>query len=164
MSPSDPRRPGGRPQQWRAWAHTLGAARANMLVIGIGYAIYALSLLLQGSRWERTPAYRNLLLILPQWGWGAFFAAVAAMLLAATALPGRRWLAVAALTAGLAITIPWTLAFIVRWATSTNTTPETWVSWATNAYLLTRAALLLDYKEVLIPSSRQRHQRDGEHD
>lgn len=138
----------------------LGASRGNMLVIGTGYGIYALSLLLQGDRWSRTPAYHNLLAIMPAWGWGAAFGAVAALLLAALGFYGNRALSVAALTAAAAITVPWTLAFLVRWLTNNSTTPETWVSWAVNAYLLARSAVLLDYREVLVPS-RRRQDGDG---
>lgn len=123
-----------------------------MLVIGTGYAIYALSLLLQPARWSRTPAYRNLLAILPAAGWGVVFAVVSALLFAAVACYGKRWLSVTALTAAAAITVPWTLAFLVRWATNDATTPETWVSWSVNAYLIARTAVLLDYREVLVPS------------
>lgn len=141
----------------RPFTRTLGASRANMLVVGAGYAIYALSLIFQGTRWTRTPAYRNLLAIMPAAGWGACFAAVAAALLAAVALYGRRWLSVAALTAAGIITAGWTLAFVVRWWTNGSTTPETWVSWAVNCFLLARAAVLLDYREMLVPS------RDGGH-
>lgn len=133
---------------------TLGAARANMLVLGTGYAIYALSLLLQGVRWYRTPAYHNLLAVMPASGWGICFAVVSVTLLAAVYWHGKRWLPVTALTLAATITVPWTLAFVVRWATSDSTTPETWVSWATNAYLITRAAILLDYREVLVPARR----------
>lgn len=132
----------------------LGASRANMLVIGAGYAVYALSLLLQGARWSRTPAYHNLLAVMPAPGWGTCFAVVSAALLAAVGRQQDRALSVAALTAAGVITAAWTLAFLVRWATSDSTTPETWVSWAVNAYLLARSAVLLDYREVLIPGRR----------
>jgi hypothetical protein len=132
----------------------LGASRANMVVIATGYGIYALSLLFQGARWGKTPAYHLLLTVMPQAGWGACFAAVTVALVAAVRLPAIRWLSVAALTAALIITVAWTLAFLVRWATSGSTTPETWVSWAVNTYLLARSAVLLDYREVLVLARR----------
>lgn len=140
-----------------AWApvRALGTSRSNMLVVGSGYAIYALSLLLQPLRWSRTPAYHDLLVIMPAAGWGAFFGAVSAALLAAVFLYRLRWLSVTALTAAGVITLAWSLAFLVRWATNNSTTPETWVSWAFNAYLLGRAAILLDYREALIPGGRR---------
>ena len=150
------------PRLSRPFARSLGSSRANMIVIGAGYAVYALSLLLQPLRWSRTPAYHNLLAIMPAPGWGACFAAASAALLAAVFLYRQRWLSVAALTAAGVITLAWTLAFIVRWATNDSTTPETWVSWAVNAYVLGRAAILLDYREVLVPSrASEREGPDG---
>jgi hypothetical protein len=117
----------------------LGAARANMLVIAVAYGIFALSLLFQPARWQQTPAYANLLAILPQQAWGGAFTAVCALLAAAAVLPGRRWLPVPALAAGVAITTFWSAAFIIRWATSPDTTPVTWVSWAVFDLILLRA-------------------------
>lgn len=133
----------------------LGAARANMLVITAAYAIFALSLLLQPARWAATPAYANLLAIMPQRAWGALFAVTAVMLGAAVRLYSRRWLSVIALSAALAITTTWTAAFLIRWATSQSTTPETWVSWAVFEYLLVRALVLLGYREVKVPDGQR---------
>lgn len=132
-----------------------------MLVVGTGYGIYSLSLMLQGIRWSRTPAYRNLLAIMPAAGWGIAFGVVSALLFAAVAVYGRRLLSVAALTAAGVITAGWALAFVVRWITNGSTTPETWVSWAFNCYLLARAAILLDYREVLVPSRSGGHGDGG---
>lgn len=147
------------PRLTRPFTRAIGASRANMLTIGLGYGIYALSLLLQGARWSRTPAYSNLLALMPATAWGACFAAVSAALFAAVAVYRLRWLSVTALTAAGIITLAWTFAFVVRWATNDSTTPETWVSWAVNAYVLGRAAILLDYREVLVPSRSS--DRDG---
>lgn len=130
---------------------TLGAARANMLVITAAYGIFAVSLIAQSARWASTPAYANLLAIAPQRTWGALFAITAAMLGTAVRLPSLRWLSVAALSVALAITTTWLAAFVIRWLTSGNTTPETWVSWAVFEYLLIRALILLGYKEVRVP-------------
>lgn len=126
-------------------------ARANMLVIAVAYAILAASLLLQGARWGKTPAYLNLLEIMPQQGWGAVFAVIAALLLAAVWRFRLRWLSVTALTCAFMLTTAWGGAFVVRWLTSSSTTPETWVSWFVFDYLVIRAVALLDYEEVKIP-------------
>ena len=56
----------------------------------------------------------------------------------------RRWVSILAITAAGMVTVGWGAAFMVRWLTSTSTTPETWVSWAVFGYLLVRAAALLD--------------------
>lgn len=140
------------------FARALSPARAHMTVIGTGYAVYALSLLFQPVRWNRTPAYHNLLAIMPAPAWGACFAVIAAALAAAVAFPRVRWVAVTALTAALAITLPWTGAFVVRWLTNDSTTPETWVSWAVNAYLIIRAAILLDRE---VTAAREGQGGDG---
>ena len=145
----------------RPFTRTLGASRSNMLVIGTGYGVYALSLLFQPTRWSRTPAYHNLLAIMPAPAWGLCFALTSAALFAAVAVYRMRWLSVAALTAAGVITLAWTLAFLVRWATNDSTTPETWVSWAVNAYMLGRAAVLLDYREVLVPSRASEREGPG---
>jgi hypothetical protein len=132
----------------RPFTRMFGTARANMFTIGIAYTVYALSLLLQPRRWSRTPAYHLLLEVIPADAWGCCFAVAAAGLFAAVATSRHRWLVVAALSAAGAITVAWALAFLVRWATNGSTTPETWVSWAVNAYLLIRAAAYLDYQEI----------------
>lgn len=117
-----------------------GGTRVNMLVIAGAYAVFAVSLIFQPARWAATPAYANLLAIMPQQAWGAQFAVVAAFLAVAAAARGRhRWLTVIALSLGLAITTTWVAAFVIRWLTSASTTPETWVSWAVFEYLLVQA-------------------------
>lgn len=128
--------------------------RPNMIVISIAYATFAASLTFQPRRWSSTPAYRNLLAIMPQQAWAAAFAVVAGLLAAAVIWHSLRPLSVIALSAGLAITATWCAAFIVRWLTSSSTTPETWVSWAVFGYLLLRALTLLGYEEVKVPSWR----------
>lgn len=137
----------------------LGASRANMLVIAVAYAVFAVSLLLQPSRWGLTPAYHDLLAIMPQGAWGVLFAAVSAFLGAAAWPRPPRWLPVAALSAGLAVTTCWCAAFVIRWATSPNTTPETWVSWALFDYVLLRALALLDREEGRAAAPRDRAPR-----
>lgn len=123
----------------QAALRALGAARADMLVMAGAYTVFALSLLFQPQRWSLTPAYANLLAIMPQQAWGAAFAAVCALLAAAATLPGRRWLLAAALVPGVAITTFWAAAFVIRWMTSPDTTPETWVSWLVFDLVLLRA-------------------------
>lgn len=148
-------RPASPPKTRRMIRPTVRAVRptprTNMLVIGISYAVFALSLILQPRRWGMTPAYHNLLIIMPAQAWGACFAVVSAGLAAALWKGARyRWVSVLALSLGLAITTTWTAAFIIRWATSGATTPETWVSWAVFDFLLLRALMLLGYEEVRV--------------
>lgn len=121
-----------------------GRPRANMLAIAVGYGIFAWSLLWQPRRWALTPAYHNLLAIAPQSAWGIMFAVITALLAAAVYWHEHRWLAMVALSAASAITTTWTAAFVIRWATSGNTTPETWVSWGIFDFILVRALTVLD--------------------
>lgn len=129
----------------------------HMLAIAVSYAIFALSLLLQPQRWGSTPAYHNLLIIAPQRSWGIVFAVTASLLGIACMKLKKRWLAIIALSVALAVTTTWDAAFVVRWLTSPNTTPETWVSWAVFDYLLLRALMLLGYEEVRIPTRPDAH-------
>jgi hypothetical protein len=143
----------------------LGAARANMAVIAVAYGVFAVSLLAQPARWGLTPAYHDLLEIMPQDVWGVMFTVVSVLLAAGAYLHRRRgfrWLPVTALSAALAITTCWCAGFVVRWATSPDTTPETWVSWAIFDFILLRALALLDYEEVRVPApSRPDRTPDG---
>ena len=118
-----------------------------MLVISGAYTVFALSLLLQPARWGLTPAYGNLLAIMPQQAWGAVFAVTAALLAAAPWGRGGRRLPVTALAAGMAVTTFWAAAFVIRWTTSTSTTPETWVSWAVFDLVLLHALLALQSRD-----------------
>lgn len=130
------------------------ATRNNMLVIGLGYVIYAVSLLFQPSRWSATPAYHDLLAVMSQRAWGGLFALISVLLVLGVWQHTRRWLVISALTLAIAITLGWDLAFLVRWISSDNTTPVTWVSWSVNLYMLGRAAALLDTEEVSLPHVR----------
>lgn len=145
---------------------TLGATRSNMVVIAVAYTVFAVSLLAQPARWALTPAYHDLLEILPQDVWGVMFAVVSALLAASVCLHHRRrrlrWLPVTALSAALAITTCWCAGFVVRWATSPDTTPETWVSWAIFDFILLRALLRLDYEEVRVPAPSPPGQAHGD--
>lgn len=130
----------------RAGLRTLkpaGIAGTHMLILGLGYAIYAFSLIFQGTRWHSTPAYHNLLIIAPTGTWGAVFAFAALLLLIAAYRPQPEALAYTAVMLAFLITTLWALAFVVRYSTSSSTTPETWVSWAVNDYLLLRAGALI---------------------
>jgi hypothetical protein len=114
-----------------------------MLVMGITYLIYSASLLWQGVRWHRTPAYHNLLLIMPTGTWGFFFGASAVLLLVSAYQARPPWLAYTAILVAVMLTTCWDVAFVIRWVTSSSTTPETWTSWAVFDYLLLRAGVLV---------------------
>jgi hypothetical protein len=108
------------------------------------YSIFGVSLLFQPHRWQSTPAYHVLLIIFAAQAWGGLFLASGAAMGVAAWLFGRRWVAIAALTLALALTTGWMLAFAARYLSSSDTTPETWVSWAVFGSLLWRTASALD--------------------
>lgn len=124
--------------------HPAGASGSHMLVMGVTYAIYSLSLIFQGARWHRTPAYHNLLIIMPTGTWGAIFGGIALLLLVTAYRPRPAWLAYTAILLAFMLTTCWDIAFLVRWVTSSSTTPETWTSWAVFNYVLLRAGVLID--------------------
>jgi hypothetical protein len=126
-------------------SYPVAAVRLNLVVMSAAFTIFGLSLLFQSHRWQSTPAYHVLLEIFAAQAWGGLFLVSGVLLGAAARLYGRmRWLAVAALMLALALTAGWMLAFTVRYLTSSDTTPETWVSWAVFGFLLLKAAARLD--------------------
>lgn len=128
--------------RWRGrhrWPAAVG--RLDLAVMSAAYAIFGLSQITQSHRWQTTPAYRNLLLILPAPAWGSLFLVSGVSMGVAAWQFTRRWAVIASLTLAVALTGGWGLAFVVRYLTSPNTTPETWVSWGIFGYLLLKVAL-----------------------
>jgi hypothetical protein len=105
---------------------------AHGSIIATGYALLGLSLCLEPSKWDRTPAYAVLLDILPQQAWGLILLAIAAILgTAMWIFPGQLMSRTAHYIA-IMFTGGWMLAFLVRWATDPKhaTTPMNAVMWA----------------------------------
>jgi hypothetical protein len=115
------------------------------------YAIFGLSLLLQGHRWHSTPAYHVLLQVFPAPVWGTLFLLSGVTMGLAVRWFSRRWAVVASLVLAFALTGGWMLSFIVRYLTSPSTTPETFVSWAVFAFLLLKVAASIDRGPSLPP-------------
>jgi hypothetical protein len=123
----------------------VSAGRLNLSVMAGAYMVLGVSLLWQPRRWQSTPAYHVLLDVLPAQAWGGLFLATGVLMgTAAWQFDRRRWLVVTALTPAIALTAGWMLAFIARYLSSPDTTPETWVSWAVFGFLLLRSASALD--------------------
>lgn len=125
-------------------SHPDVAGKLNLSVMSTAFAIFGLSLIFQPHRWASTPAYHILLLIFAAQIWGGLFLASSAAMAAAAWQFGRRWAVIAALTLAFTLTTGWMLSFIVRYLSSPNTTPETWVSWAVFGFLLLKVAAGLD--------------------
>lgn len=151
-------REGRGPVRWLTRvSYPLVAGKLNLSVMSAAFTIFGLSMIFQAHRWGSTPAYHILLQIFRAQVWGGLFLASGiAMGLAAWQFERRRWAVIAALTVAFTLTGGWMLAFIVRYLSSPNTTPETWVSWAVFAFLLLKVSVSLDRpREVPPDESRE---------
>jgi hypothetical protein len=129
----------------RARATAWPAGKLNLSIMSAAFLIFGLSLIFQPSRWGSTPAYHVLLLIFRAQVWGVMFLlSGAAMALAVLQFTRRRWLVITSLTVAFTLTTGWALAFVARYLSSPNTTPETWVSWIVFDLLLLSVALTVD--------------------
>lgn len=121
------------------------AGRLDLSVMATAFVIFGVSLAAQPHRWASTPAYHILLLIFSARAWGGLFLLGGAVMgAAAWQFERRRWVLVTALTLAFTLTTGWMLAFVVRYVSSPNTTPETWVSWMVFDYLLLKVSASLD--------------------
>lgn len=125
-------------------SHPMVAGKLNLSVMTAAFVIFGLSLVFQPHRWASTPAYHILLLIFAAQVWGGLFLAASVAMGLAVWQFGRRWAVITALMLAFTLTTGWMLGFIVRYLSSPNTTPETWVSWAIFGFLLVNVAISLD--------------------
>jgi hypothetical protein len=136
------------------WAWPGGAIVPAFLVIGT-------SLLFQGERYGRTPAYAILLNLLPAPVWGVAYLTIGLLFALYLAVHPTRWLAILAHTAGVTLILWWLIAFVVRYLTDTATTPVNVVSWSLYLFLLVRSAWMID---VVILSTTSTMGRDTKRD
>jgi hypothetical protein len=132
-----------------AWPSAVG--KLDLAVMSAAFGIFGLSLIFQGHRWHSTPAYHVLLLILPAGMWGGLFLLSGASMGAAAWQFSRRWAVITSLVLAFALTAAWAIAFVLRYLTSPNTTPETWVSWAVFLFLLLKVAVSIDRSPAIPP-------------
>lgn len=130
--------------RWPGRGSWSAPGKLNLTVMSAAFVIFGLSLILQSRRWHSTPAYHVLLQIFPAQAWGALFLASGTGMGLAVWRFGHRWIVIASLTLAFTLTTGWALAFTVRYASSPDTTPETWVSWMAFDYLLIGVAASID--------------------
>ena len=116
---------------------------ADMLIVAGWFILTGLGLVIQSDRYSNTPAYGNLIEVLPAQMWGVLHLAVATALLASI-IRSFRWVTTAAITAAVALTGGWWVAFIIRWATDTGTTPVNPTNWVLMLFLLIRVITGID--------------------
>ena len=131
----------------------LWSGKVTLAVMAAAFTIFGLSLIFQAHRWESTPAYHVLLQVFPARAWGGLFLVSGLSMGTSCWQFHRRWILVASLTLAFTLTNGWALAFMVRYLTNPDTTPETWVSWAVFDYLLLRVSLSIDFVNRTLPGA-----------
>lgn len=122
------------------------------LVINFVLLALGLALIFQPQRWSRTPAYANLLLLLPANIWGVIHLVLGcALAVAVFVLHGNRTVTIVVHTLVIMLLAIWDVAFVVRYLTDSSTTVVNVVSWGTYVFLAVRSALLLDHPVVVEP-------------
>lgn len=140
-------------------SYPMVAGKLNLSVMSAAFTIFGLSLIFQAHRWGSTPAYHVLLLIFRAQAWGALFLLSGLAMGLAVWQFERRPVVVASLTLAFCLTTGWMLAFIVRYLTSPNTTPETWVSWAVFEFLLLKVSISIDRIPDAVPPAEEAYAR-----
>jgi hypothetical protein len=124
--------------------YKLNEARAHVIVLMAVFTVLALALWFQPGRFDHTPSYANLLDIFHQPIWALAYAVAACLMAVSLRYHTSRVLVSITHTASIALLGTWWIAFIIRWATDSGTTPVNVVSWSVFLYIAARSALLVD--------------------
>ena len=130
----------GRFRSWYTAVRRLGEARIYIAILILVCLTLAGGLWFQPNRFARTPAYANLLGILPQHTWGLLYGLVAVLLATALIWRGMMTLNLTAFTATITLLLSWWAVFIFRVSTDDSTTVVNVASWG--AFLLMAARAL----------------------
>lgn len=116
-------------------------------VLTFAYGFYAVDLLLQPDRWDRTPAYGILLDLAPPWAWGIAYAVAAFGMGSYVAeWRNRRW-AIITHTYAIALTLAWLAVFVIRWVTDGATTAVNPINWSVLVIIWIWSAVFVDQAE-----------------
>jgi hypothetical protein len=96
------------------------------------------TLIVQPDRYSNTPSYANLLNVLPAWGWGIAYSAVA-VLHGCELWFRKQLLTTITHTIGIILVTAWLAAFVVRYITDDGTTIVNVASWSAYLYLELRS-------------------------
>lgn len=110
----------------------------------LAFTLIGGGLLLQPSRFERTPSYGNLIRIFHAQVWGIVYLVVAVLLLSWGIRRAPQWWGVAVHTLALMLTVGWLAAFVVRYFTDNSTTIVNVVSWTVFFMLIVESALAIE--------------------
>jgi hypothetical protein len=119
-------------------------SRSHTVVLAVVFSTLALGLSLQARRFERTPAYANLLDLFPQPTWAVIYAVAAVLMIIGLRYHTSRVLLSVTHTVSIVLLGSWWLAFVIRWATDGGTTVVNVLSWGVFLYVAVRAAIMVD--------------------
>jgi hypothetical protein len=105
--------------------------------------IYGLGMVLQSTRFDATPAYRNLSQMLDIRLWGVAYLMTAIMFSVYTLLTTGRLYGIITHIVALVVTGIWLLAFVIRWLTDSGTTVVNVGSWLVLTLIIARSASLI---------------------
>ena len=105
--------------------------------------VFGIALIFQSGRWQRTPAYGNLLQIFPAHVWGIIHLVIAALIFLGLMIRVRIF-SIFAHTFAFVLLATWAGAFVIRYLTDANTTIVNVVSWAVYLFLLVWSGKLID--------------------
>ncbi len=110
----------------------------------LAFALIGGGLLLQPARFERTPAYGNLIRIAHAQTWGVTYLAVAALLVSWGIQRAPRWWGIFVHTIAAMLTVGWLAAFVYRYFTDKSTTVVNVVSWTVYLILVVESLFAID--------------------
>lgn len=107
----------------RQVAYIFNRPESTVMITAFFFCLSA-GLIFQPLRWSATPAYGNLLDIMPAFSWGIVTLVIGVILLIALIVtyPLARAVSIIGHTFAFIFILGWSLAFIVRWATDSHTT------------------------------------------
>lgn len=122
----------------------LNGRPAVAYAITIVLLVFGVALLAQSNRWEKTPAYGNLLRILPADAWGFVYLGAALLMIVALVFWEHRLTAIIGHMVAFGVLVFWEGGFIIRYLTDSATTVVNVVSWAVYLFLVVSSAREID--------------------
>lgn len=110
----------------------------------LAFTLIGGGLLLQPSRFERTPSYGNLIRIAHAQTWGIIYLVCAVLLLSWGIRRTPQWWGVVVHTIAAMLAVGWLAAFVYRYFTDDSTTIVNVVSWTVYLILIVESAFAIE--------------------
>lgn len=117
--------------------------RSHMVIMGVVFYAFGLTLLWQSGRYYNTPSYANLLALLRPEYWGIIYVLAASLKVICIVWDGSMRLVFATHLVSLSILLFWWVAFLIRYITDDGTTIVNLCSWGVFIYLVIRSGMLV---------------------